>query len=44
MGVYTCNRSTPLINDKTSYMESVEQWQKDRLEDLKAGEMNIVNH
>jgi len=33
-----CNRSAPLIEDKTSYIESVEQWQHDRLEGLKAKE------
>lgn len=35
MGVYACNRPTPLYEDKISYIESVEQWQQDRLKDLK---------
>ena len=44
MGVYACNRSTPLIHDRTSYIESVEQWQQGRLEDLKAkdGWLNLA--
>ena len=44
MLTYACNRSTPLIEDKTSYIESVEQWQQDRLEDLKSkdGWLNLA--
>ena len=39
-----CNRSAPLIEDKTSYIESVEQWQHERLEGLKAkdGWLNLA--
>jgi len=44
MLAYTCNRSTPVIKDKTSYIESIEQWQHDRLEGLKAkdGWLNLA--
>ncbi len=41
---FACNRSAPLIADETSYIESVEQWQHDRLEGLKAkdGWLNLA--
>jgi len=44
MLAYACNRSTPLIEDRRSYIESVEQWQYDRLEGLKAkdGWLNLA--
>jgi hypothetical protein len=39
-----CNRSAPLIEDRSSYIESVEQWQHERLEGLKAkdGWLNLA--
>jgi len=39
-----CNRPAPLIQDTTSYIESVKQWQDDRLEGLKAkdGWLNLA--
>ncbi len=39
-----CNRSAPVIEDKASYIESIEQWQHDRLEGLKAkdGWLNLA--
>ena len=44
MLAYACNSSSPLIEDRASYIESVEQWQQDRLEDLKAkdGWLNLA--
>ena len=44
MGVCACNRSTPLIRDKSSYIESVKLWQQNRLEGLKAkdGWLNLA--
>ena len=41
---YACNRSAPLIEDETSYTKSIEQWQQDRLEGLKAkdGWLNLA--
>lgn len=40
----SCRRSTPLIKDMTSYTESIEHWQQDRLEGLKAkdGWLNLA--
>jgi hypothetical protein len=39
-----CDRSAPLIADETSYINSIEQWQHDRLEGLKArdGWLNLA--
>lgn len=39
-----CKRSTPLIEDRTSYIESIEHWQQNRLEGLKArdGWLNLA--
>jgi len=44
MLAYACDRSAPLIADETSYIESIEQWQQDRLESLKAmdGWLNLA--
>ena len=44
MLAYACNRSAPLIEDETSYIKSIEQWQQDRLEGLKAkdGWLNLA--
>jgi hypothetical protein len=41
---YACSRSAPVIEDRTSYIESIEQWQHDRLEGLKAkdGWLNLA--
>ncbi len=41
---YACDRSAPLIEDETSYIKSIEQWQQDRLESLKAkdGWLNLA--
>ena len=41
---FSCNKSSPLIKDKISYIASVEQWQQDRLEGLKAkdGWLNLA--
>jgi len=41
---FACNRSAPLIADKSSYIESIEQWQHDRLEGLKSkdGWLNLA--
>lgn len=36
--VFACNRPAPVTGDRQSYIESVEQWQHDRLERLKARE------
>lgn len=33
-----CDRSSPLIEDPASYIASIEEWQKDRLEGLKSKE------
>lgn len=39
-----CNRPAPIIQDSAAYFESVEQWQHDRLEGLKAkdGWLNLA--
>jgi len=44
MLAHACNRSSPLIQDEPAYIESIEQWQHDRLEGLKAkdGWLNLV--
>ena len=44
MLTFACNRSTPVIQDETSYIKSVEQWQHDRLKGLKAkdGWLNLA--
>jgi len=44
MLAFACKRSAPLIEDETSYIESVKQWQHDRLEGLKAkdGWLNLA--
>jgi len=44
MLAYACNRSAPLIEDESSYIKSIEQWQQDRLEGLKAkdGWLNLA--
>ncbi len=41
---HACNRSSPLIQDEPAYIESIEQWQHDRLEGLKAkdGWLNLA--
>ncbi len=41
---FSCKRSVPLMEDKTSYIESIEQWQHNRLEGLKAkdGWLNLA--
>ena len=41
---HACNRSSPLIQDEPGYIESIEQWQHDRLEGLKAkdGWLNLA--
>ena len=44
MLAYACNNSAPLIEDENSYIESIEQWQHDRMESLKArdGWLNLA--
>ncbi|MCK5700655.1 MAG: hypothetical protein KAI29_05865, partial [Cyclobacteriaceae bacterium] len=39
-----CNRSAPVIQDKASYIESIDQWQHNRLEGLKGkdGWLNLA--
>ncbi len=41
---YACKRSAPLFEDEKSYIESIEQWQHDRMEGLKArdGWLNLA--
>jgi uncharacterized protein (DUF1684 family) len=41
---YACNWSAPLIEDETSYIKSIEQWQHDRLDGLKSkdGWLNLA--
>jgi len=41
---HACNRSSPLIQDEPAYIESIEQWQHDSLEGLKAkdGWLNLA--
>jgi len=40
----SCNRSAPVIQDRTAYMETVRQWQQERLTGLKArdGWLNLA--
>ena len=44
MLAYACKQSIPVIQDETSYIESIEQWQQERLESLKAkdGWLNLA--
>lgn len=41
---FSCDRSAPVVRDTGSYIESIEQWQHDRLEGLKAkdGWLNLA--
>lgn len=42
--ILSCSRSAPVIQDRESYIKSIEQWQEDRLEGLKAkdGWLNLA--
>jgi len=44
MLAYACKRSAPLFEDEKSYIESIEKWQHDRIEGLKArdGWLNLA--
>ena len=44
MLAYACKHSSPVIQDEASYIESIEQWQQERLEGLKAkdGWLNLA--
>lgn len=42
--ILSCNRSAPVIQDRDTYIKSLEQWRDDRLEDLKGkdGWLNLA--